>query len=614
MKKTPLSFYLIALSLPFVLLLILEGGLRVVGIGQHQPLFIPVNNHPDYLQPNPDVIQRYFASPKLAPNVAIDTQFFLAQKSDDTLRIVVMGGSTAAGFPYGRFGSPAGILKHRLKGLYPEQNIDVINVAMSSVNSYMLRDFVPEVLAIEPDAIYIYAGHNEYLGVMGVGSSYQGLGSHTLNLTYLSLKEWRLVQLLQWLFVSLVAEEASASLADNTQQRTVMAGIAKNQSIAYDSPTYHAGIAQFTDNLTSVITSFTERNIPVFLSTLASNDQDQAPFNSTYALPEAELTQLNDIALTPKDTFITAQRIYRAHRFHAMANYRFAQSVQAQSNPAQDASALYTTARDLDGLRFRAPEIFNTIIKNVSEQYENVHLVEGKRELVQASITGVIGNDLMLEHLHPNITGYELLANSALSVMVDKGVLSPSAYQTTQSIATSHRQVGAADIIFAQHKINNLTSDYPFMDTPQPVPTLTPQNVAEEIGLARIQKNDYIAQQTQLVNHYQAQQQWLLAANAASTIADGLVFDVRYADGAAQFYRQAGSFDYAHYYARKATELAPSNVNLWLNLAQIQFNKQAFTDAVTSLNTVLTIEPDHPQAPQYLKQIKQLMDNQPTTN
>ena len=100
-----------------MLLLILEGGLRVVGIGQHQPLFIPVNNHPDYLQPNPDVIQRYFASPKLAPNVAIDTQFFLAQKSDDTLRIVVMGGSTAAGFPYGRFGSPAGILKHRLKGL-----------------------------------------------------------------------------------------------------------------------------------------------------------------------------------------------------------------------------------------------------------------------------------------------------------------------------------------------------------------------------------------------------------------------------------------------------------------------------------------------------------------
>lgn len=89
---------------------------------------------------------------------------------------------------------------------------------------------------------------------------------------------------------------------------------------------------------------------------------------------------------------------------------------------------------------------------------------------------------------------------------------------------------------------------------------------------------------------------------------------MRYADGAAQFYRQAGSFDYAHYYARKATELAPSNVNLWLNLAQIQFNKQAFTDAITSLNTVLTIEPDHPQAPQYLKQIKQLMDNQPTTN
>ena len=79
MKKTPLSFYLIALSLPFVLLLILEGGLRVVGIGQHQPLFIPVNNHPDYLQPNPDVIQRYFASPKLELN-GLACQTFRALK------------------------------------------------------------------------------------------------------------------------------------------------------------------------------------------------------------------------------------------------------------------------------------------------------------------------------------------------------------------------------------------------------------------------------------------------------------------------------------------------------------------------------------------------------
>lgn len=608
MKKYPLSFYVILLSLPLILLLLLEGSLRIMGIGQHQALFIPVNNHSDYLQTNPHVIQRFFANPQMAPNVAIDTQFFLAEKPEDTLRIVVMGGSTAAGFPYGRFGSPAGILKHRLKGLYPEQNIDVINVAMSSVNTYMLRDFVPEVLAIQPDAIYIYAGHNEYLGVMGVGSSYQGLGSHTLNLIYLSLKEWRIIQLMQSLFA--LTTLGDPQLSDNSQQRTVMANIAKNQSIAFDSDTYHAGIEQFTDNLSAIVQSFNQQNIPVFLSTLASNDQDQAPFNSTYTLPAKLQTQLNHVALNPKENIDTAQHIYASHRYHAMANYRYAQSMQTQATPSQDITTLYTRARDLDGLRFRAPEVFNSVITNITQQYDNVYRVDGKRELINASDSGVIGNDLMLEHLHPNILGYEYLAHSVLKRMVETGFLPPSEYNDTQVLATTHRQVSDADIIFAQHKINNLISDYPFTDSPQPVPILKPRSFVERVGLKRTQKNDYIAQQTELVNYYQGQQQWLLAANAASTIADGLNFEVKYAVGAARFYRQAGSFDYAHYYARRATELDPSDVNLWLNLAQIQFDKHAFIDAIVSLNKVLFIAPNHPRAPRYLQQIKQIMDSQ----
>ena len=245
------------------------------------------------------------------------------------------------------------------------------------------------------------------------------------------------------------------------------------------------------------------------------------------------------------------------------------------------------------------------MITDVARQHANVHLVEGKKMLADASKDGIIGNALMLEHLHPNAKGYALLAHSALKAMIEQGLLPPAPYAQTQSIAEQHSQVSAADIIFAQHKINNLTSDYPFTSSPKPVPILTASDPAEQFGLNRIQKNDYLLQQAHLVNHYQQTEQWLLAANAASTLADGLPFNAQYANGAASLYRQAGSFDYAHFYALQAARLEPSNVNMQLNLAQIQFNKRLFEQAIATLQRVLKLQPNHPQAQQYLQQIQQ---------
>ena len=45
---------------------------------------------------------------------------------------------------------------------------------MSAVSSYTLLDFSDEIVDYQPDAILIYAGHNEYLGILGVGSVLAG--------------------------------------------------------------------------------------------------------------------------------------------------------------------------------------------------------------------------------------------------------------------------------------------------------------------------------------------------------------------------------------------------------------------------------------------------------
>jgi hypothetical protein len=64
MKRERL-FFVIMLLLPFVLLVALEFGLRLVGFGDDYPLFIESASVPQALEANPEVARRYMEA--LAP-------------------------------------------------------------------------------------------------------------------------------------------------------------------------------------------------------------------------------------------------------------------------------------------------------------------------------------------------------------------------------------------------------------------------------------------------------------------------------------------------------------------------------------------------------------------
>src|SRR5512146_1812011 len=179
---------LVTVLLPFVLLGAAELVLRATGVGRLEPLFIPVTGQSGFLQPNPDAIRRFFPDPARAPDVSIDTTWFAARKPEGQLRIFVQGESSAAGFPYGRWASPAALLQQRLQRAYPDREVEVVNTAMAAVTSYVLLDFADEIIAQRPDAVVIYTGHNEYLGIGGVGSSLVGSRSPALSRGIMQLR------------------------------------------------------------------------------------------------------------------------------------------------------------------------------------------------------------------------------------------------------------------------------------------------------------------------------------------------------------------------------------------------------------------------------------------
>ena len=361
-KAHPLVGRAVALLIPLAVLSLLEFTLRLGGVASYPELFVPAQMN-GFLQPNEDVIERFFSHPGAAPSVSIDTTYFADAKPSGALRIFVQGGSTAAGFPYGKWASPAGMLKHRLRRSFPERDIEVINTAMSAINSYALLDFADEIIEQEPDAVVIYAGHNEYLGVLGVGSVYSSSISPALTRMIMRLRHLRLYRLLEQTVGALRTSEPIE------RSGTLMATIAGGQSIPYGSELFEKGAIQFEQNMGELLAKYKRAGVAVFIGTLASNERDQTPFKSEPSPGTDEsawrLEYQRGLEARNRGELDTAIDAYNsvldlddqiAEVWHALGQAL----IEAQDGVAAEAALV--GARDRDQLRFRAPGIFNVAL------------------------------------------------------------------------------------------------------------------------------------------------------------------------------------------------------------------------------------------------------------
>jgi len=562
-KKNRKSFYFILLISPIVLLLLLELLLRIFGFGNSYPLFIPAKSSSGYLQPNPSVIKRYFSNPKLAPDIQPDTFFFRSKKPNNSFRIVIQGGSTAAGFPFGRFGSLHGMLQQRFKRLYPEKDIEIISTAMSAVNSYTLLDFTDEIVAIEPDLVLIYAGHNEFVGIMGVGSSYSVKNNRSATLVFLKIKELRLFQLMQSVVSFFQQDEPNDSQENNghskPDNRTLMAKISKEKEIYLNSELYQRGVEQFDNNLSLILSRYQQADIPVMISTLARNEKDQPPFSSS------------------NGEFSASGYFNKAREFQRLGNFG-------------KALIAYKQAADRDLLRFRAPSYFNQIIKKQASSH-NAILVDGENALRKKSSDGIIGFQHMFEHLHPNARGYFLLAEAFADKIINKHLIAGIPNKFPSDRAWQDIPLTPSDLIAASFKIKTLTSDYPFVDKKLEVKFGKAKNFEEKMALQQLAGKDWLLRHKEMLEHYQKSKQPKLAARIAGLIVDAFPEQAKAAWVAGQLYFEIGDKPMALYYHRRALSLSPINIQYLLSVARSFYINGRKRDAIEILERVLVIKP-----------------------
>lgn len=464
-------FYCILVSIPLLFFVLLEGGLRLAGFGQTWPLFVPLDRAPDYLVANPEVVKRFVADKSRTPYVKILPLPFPEHKGTGTFRLFVQGGSTAAGWPYGYGASLGGMLQQRLQATFPQRNIEVIDTAMIAVNSYTLLDFAEEIIAQQPDAVLIYAGHNEYLGILGVGSVVSAGRARPVVLTWLALHELRLFQLLERAYTAATAWLPSGEEATEVSRGSLMHRIVAERRIPLDSALYHQGMTQFQGNLAALLERYRQAGVPVFVGTLASNEKDLEPFISAPA-PETDEaawrrnyeTAVEAIRAGETDLARAALEAIVAEEDHAAAGYFALGQVLESQGDYPGARQAYLAAKDRDQLRFRAPEAFNSIIREVAARH-GARVVEVQDRLLQAAEHGIIGDDLMLEHLHPNLDGYFLLADAYYEALREAGMIGTWEQAIPVQQARGEIPVTEVDRLKGMYEIVRLKSDWPFRDS-----------------------------------------------------------------------------------------------------------------------------------------------------
>lgn len=430
-------FTVVTILLPVFILLMIECILRIVSYGESAPLFVSAPDETSqYWGMNRDVSRRYFRDDSFFPTPRKD--LFLKTKTEDVYRIFVLGGSTTAGFPYGHNLSFPRILQRRLADTFSDRRIEVVNTAMTAINSYTILDFMDEIMACQPDAILIYAGHNEFYGALGVGSTVSAGKNRTIVLAYLKARHLRLFQLLQNGYDSFrhQLKKYAPELPAQDAMETQMARMAVKKAITLDDDLFKKGCLQFEENLNAICQKAHAHEIPVVLSELVSNLKDQAPFVSI----------AKENGNSAQSLFQKAEKLEKAGSF-------------------AEAGEIYEKAKDADALRFRAPEAFNDIIHRVADTF-GYPVVPMKTCFETASPNGLIGNSLIYEHLHPNESGYFVMADAFYQTLRVNQWIYSEWPENTASDYPRNWGFTSVDSVYAALTILHLKGGFPFKKGP----------------------------------------------------------------------------------------------------------------------------------------------------
>jgi tetratricopeptide (TPR) repeat protein len=367
-------FRIVALVvIPLLALVALEAVLRLAGYGYPTGLFEKARlNGRDYLLNNEKFSLRFFP-PELSrwPNPLMMEPV----KPAGACRIFIFGESAAQGDPEPAFGAGR-YFEVLLRERYPGVNFEVVNVAITAINSHVIVPIARECARYQGDLWIIYMGNNELIGPFGAATVFGAKAPPwPIVRLGLALQTTRIGQLLLDLERKLKVKPAGPGAWGGLQM------FLGNQ-LAPDDPRKTVVYKNFERNLQDILRAGRQSGAAMVLNTVAVNLKDCPPFASVSATKTSG---------------------------SAAVEYSDAESLLAQGNAA-GAREEFQGACDDDALPFRADSRINGIIRATGRKMAGNDLVlcDAAASLPQPGT--IPGQETFYEHVHFNFDGNYRLA------------------------------------------------------------------------------------------------------------------------------------------------------------------------------------------------------------
>ena len=403
-----------AVLIPILLLVAIEGALRLFGVGFPTDITTACTLHGKAAS----CYNLFFPAPFFPPGMIKTPQAYAipAEKPQGTYRIFVLGESAAMGDPDPAYAFSR-YLEVMLRQHYPAMKFEVVNTGSVAINSHVLLPIAEGLAKQRPDLFIIYSGNNEVVGPYGPGTVLTSGGmSIPVIRTSVFVRSTRIGQLL----TKIGAQKKEWGGMEMFLDKQVPAS----------SPLMKNVYENFDRNLRDTVAAARASGARVIVSTVSTNMKDCAPFASMhrYGLGPDELQKWQALVeqganFESARSFDEALKAYQTATKiddqYAELEFRIARTLWMQGDYT-GAKQHFERARDLDSLRFRADSRINEINRSVGSSAAGAELVDAESVFSKQSPNGVIGSDLVYEHVHMTPLGNYTLARAMFLQIASK--------------------------------------------------------------------------------------------------------------------------------------------------------------------------------------------------
>jgi len=368
---------LLVLAGPLIFFGLLEGALCLTGAFEPLSVVRQVKHNgkmfwtaePSYAR---FVLQRENAPPP--------SQLWLpVEREPGRLRVVMLGESAVAGFPLEEFnlGRMTRVLWDKS---FPDEPMEMATIAMTGINSHILRVFAREAMQLDPDVVVLYIGHNEVIGPYGPISNFAGaLPSESLAQLSLWVRNTRTGRAMKR------GVETVARLIPSAKQASWIGLEEYSQArMAADDPALDRMLGQTRENLRAIIRTALDHGCKVLVCVPAVNLTDWPPLATTEGAVETS----------------------------ASAAYAKARELEA-AGQREEAWELYRRACDLDLLRLRADSRVRQMQRDLVAEFStpDVAMIDADLWMHEWNPEFRSDHDYFLEHVHLTFEGRVAVAS-----------------------------------------------------------------------------------------------------------------------------------------------------------------------------------------------------------